>query len=271
MQWPLQDAGLTQSGAATTASSTPVTVTASATPHTKGSWVELVTTTSFDAGMIWLQCREFINANGVDTSMLLDIGVGASGSEQVIVSNVLIGHHPGSINLPIPVWIPSGSRIAVRVQSATASKATEVACYLTGGGGWSPSDAGGRATTYGANTATSSGTASSTPGAANTKGAWQQVTASTTAPARWLLALAAGPPGVTSMSNCDALVDVGYGGSGSEQALISNLQYRHNSSEAAHMSPVLVPCNIPAGSRLVVRHAGSITSQVPAVVLIGVD
>ena len=103
-----------------------ITVTASASTNTKGSWTELIAST--DADTTWLHVRTIISTfNSVDTSFLLDIGTGASGSETVRIANVGVGYSssasPGFI---FPLSIPSGTRIAARAQSAVASRAGTV-------------------------------------------------------------------------------------------------------------------------------------------------
>lgn len=271
MQWPMSDAGRVITGGSVSASSTPAVLTASGTTHTKGSWVELVTSTGYDTNLLWLGSRESTNSNGVDNSLLIDVGVGGSGSEVALISNLMWGHHPGERSLLIPIGIPSGTRISARFQSAVASKTMDFNCLLAGGGGWAGPDCGRRATTYGANTATSSGINSATPGSANTKSAWTQITSSTTNPIKWLIPMAAGPNGVTAFSNLDALIDIGIGGAGSEQVIVADLPYRHTTAEYSRFVQIAVPVNIAAGTRLAVRHAASITTQVPSLAIIGVD
>lgn len=271
MRWPLTDAVRTLAGGFTSATSGVASIVASATPHTKGAWVELVTSTGFDTTLLAILGRESINTNGADTSLLLDIGIGGSGSEIVLVPDIMWGHQAGERCLVLPLGVPAGSRISARTQSAVASQAMQLTCQMSGCGGWTSADCGRRATTYGANAATSSGVNSATPGAANTKSAWTQITASTTNPIRWLSPQAAGPAGVTSMSNMDALIDIGVGGAGSEQVIIPDLSYRHTSSEYCRFPQVAFPVNLPAGVRLAIRHQGSITTQVPSLTILGVD
>lgn len=267
--WPLTDAGIAQSGVVNTSASVPITVTASGTTTAKGPWTELVDVVACDTATVVVMSRETIATNGSDTSLLLDLGIGGPGVETPIVSNLMWGHHLGERVLPIPIRVPAGARLCARIQSATSSKTMEVSCVLLGGG--YATDAGSRATTYGINTTTVTGVALSTPGGANTKGAWTEISSGTAAPLRWMIPMAAPPAGITALSNCDGLIDFGYGASGHEQVLVANLPYRHTSGEACRFPPITLPCNLPAGTRLVARHQATVTTHVPAVAVIGVD
>jgi hypothetical protein len=77
--WPATAGGaLTAVGVDTSTSAGSVTATASATPHTKGSWVEVVASTATTSQSVILSLRDQIAANGADTSVLLDVGIGAA-------------------------------------------------------------------------------------------------------------------------------------------------------------------------------------------------
>lgn len=93
--------------------------------NTKGSWVEIIASTAFDY-------REMIVAvgnsddfgKGSNDSVLVDVGVGAAGSEEVILPDMLFGQgttldglSPPSVG-PVPIHVPSGSRLAARAQSS---------------------------------------------------------------------------------------------------------------------------------------------------------
>jgi hypothetical protein len=97
------------------------TITASGSINTKGSYVQLVASTAKD------YCGFYIipDCNSVSTAthLLIDIAIGGAGSELVIVPNwwqaPLLDKMRASF---IPIRIPSGTRIAARSQSATASQ-----------------------------------------------------------------------------------------------------------------------------------------------------
>jgi hypothetical protein len=99
-----------------------VTATTGATAHTMGAWVQVTASTSQDYDWVGLIVgTTFVSAN--DTRTLLDIGIGPSGSEVTVVESVPVGYANivASLVLQFPVNIPSGSRVAVRVQSSRTS------------------------------------------------------------------------------------------------------------------------------------------------------
>ncbi len=97
-----------------------VTVTAGGTPHVKTAYSQITASTSGDWLGFWVYFDP-TNASATDTSTLMDVAVGGSGSEQVIVANLPIGYK-GNIFVDnfvyIPLYIPNATRVAVRMQSA---------------------------------------------------------------------------------------------------------------------------------------------------------
>jgi hypothetical protein len=225
------------------------TITASSTTHTKGSWSQLVASTSAESSGLLL----FASGNAVTstaTSMLLDIGTGAAGSESVIVPDIALGGANG-YRVLIPIRIPSGVRVAARCQSAVASRTVTIAPHL-----FSASFADRLPTvldSLGTISATSAGTAMS--GAANT---WVQVTASTAKDYQALILVpcsdaTTGINGVVRLS-----LGIGAAGSETELAYIQNLQASTPAlSDLAGNSAFsfgLAGRFIPAGTRVAVRH-----------------
>jgi hypothetical protein len=97
----------------------PTLVTAGAAAHTKGSWTELISSTSKKTVGIMV----FVTAQGTGKKFLCDIGVGAVDSEVVLIPN-LITYVPSfgsqGNQIFIPVVIPAGSRITARCQCDSA-------------------------------------------------------------------------------------------------------------------------------------------------------
>lgn len=152
-------------------------VTASGTPNVKGSWVELISSANFDVCGISLaifadSASAAVNAN------LYDIGVGAAGSEQPIVSNLL---NTGSTNLTagglsyfLPLEIKKGTRISARHQSNVASKGARITTFLHGGFSAPPWKTFAGAEGIGVDTADSGGT-THTPGNSGAESAWANI------------------------------------------------------------------------------------------------
>lgn len=89
----------------------------------KGAWSELLAATSNDSfGMLLMVNNSFTAAAG--RNFVLDIGIGGAGSERVIVPNLICGManpYPSAIYHYFPLFIPAGSRVAVRSQANIAN------------------------------------------------------------------------------------------------------------------------------------------------------
>lgn len=118
------------------------TLTASATPHTKGTVVEI----SSGATRDWYGLHVMIMNDSVSATFitnLVDVLVGPSGSEQPIIPSI-IGTHGISSNLGgswsyfWPVFIPGGTRVSARTQSNVASRNTNIAVWEPSGFGTVP-------------------------------------------------------------------------------------------------------------------------------------
>lgn len=249
------------------------TATASGTPHTKGSWQEIIAATTSDVTFLWLTLTASTFTAATDTSTLLDIGIGAAASEVVVVPNLAVGYQSAvsATVTPlygIPVFIPVGSRVAIRAQSAVASKtvAAQVVLGQMPNGKRSPVSI----EAIGADTASSHGVTLGAPAGTNTKGAWTQIVAATSQPYEALIFGVQGGSDTTLISG-GALLDIGFGGSGAEVALAPDLPLAANSSEYySYGVPPIIPCRIPAGTRLAARYqtAGATTGM--DVILYGV-
>lgn len=269
--WFLSDAGMQAMGGHVVATSTLTNVAASATVNTPGNWVQMHASAPFPVSTVTL----FTGNTGIFTAAqnsqtLFDIGLGASGSEQLLVQDVAIGGAAQFTTWHFPLTVPTGSRLALRLRSAVASKACIFGMMLYGGG--SGMESGYRATTYGAVPASSRGTVLATPGAANVKAAWTVISASTTAAMRWLVVGLAAPDTATSSAS-NGLVDIGVGTAGVEAVGIANIPYRTSTSEdILAAAPMTYPVKLPAGSRLVARIQASVAAAgaVPNITITGI-
>ena len=129
------------------------TITADSVAHVKGAWTEIIASTSSDADSIYLQLRLF-STSAVNTAGLLDVGIGGSGSEVVVIENLPTGGAEGVYHL-LPLRIPAGSRIAARFQCAEVSNTGEVTIKVLNTGNYVSAPT--SLVTLGANTATSAG------------------------------------------------------------------------------------------------------------------
>lgn len=98
--------------------------------NTKGAWAQLVASTTYDATYIIVQ----FSCVAAFKSAALDIGIGASGSEVVLLPNLIA--QSGQQNdyeqytYAFPVNIPAGTRIAGRYQISNASGAHDCYCNV---------------------------------------------------------------------------------------------------------------------------------------------
>jgi hypothetical protein len=147
-------------------------VTAHATIHTKGSYAELIASTTHDAVGFWLLAHA-TQVTATATPLLLDIAIGAAASEVVIVPDLQAGWKwsmASSVlsSVYLPVRIPKGSRIAARCQALITADTVRVIVALDEGpaNGAFPGFAG--CDVYGLDAANSRGTLH-TPGATGTE------------------------------------------------------------------------------------------------------
>ena len=97
-----------------------VTIDPGGTSHTKGSWTEIISSTSHDYDLIVLTFGNNLNNIATAASWLIDIGTGAASSEVAILSDLY--HSVGTFEndfvhcMPIYVPIPSGTRVSARAQ-----------------------------------------------------------------------------------------------------------------------------------------------------------
>lgn len=240
--------------------SSAVTVTASASAHTKGSWSPIIASTSTDVDYMIVSVRG-VGVGGSASGTLLDIGKGAAGSETSIAENVAVGSNGGAsttnnVSFGIAANIPSGTRIAARIQSVvTGGKTAVVEIYTFNFGGASlvPSTV----DVLGTDTATSRGTAI----AANNT--WTPITASTS---QAYIGLAFVPSASNSvMATLAGVFEVGVGSSGNEQT-VGFFDYDSTTSEfilnrAPNDSAFWIfGRDIPAGSRLAIRQDQNTTT-----------
>lgn len=222
-----------------------------ATPHTKGAWTQITASTTADTGLIIVN---FSGTAGIatDASVLFDIGVGASGSEVVIASDLAVGGiaFSQSLHFSLPVFIAAGSRIAARAQAATTTTAGSIQWMLarTADMHLTPRSL----DTLGVVSSTSRGIALS-----GASGSYTEIVAATSQPyqAMHLMASAGGKTGINS--NFRLTLAVGSAGSEVDIGTVDLTQ-----ASGGSVNPVANPTPqpaifgrvVPAGSRISVKH-----------------
>lgn len=105
--------------------------------NTKGSYTQLIAATGQDYQGINIHFSNGTNSAPSTTDWLIDIAIGAGGSEEILLPNLgcsasSSGQFP-LIYMPFPVQIPSGTRIAARCQ-CTITDATDRLIRVAGWG-----------------------------------------------------------------------------------------------------------------------------------------
>lgn len=271
-EWGLFDAGRQAMGGQVLGTSALTTVVASATPNQVGGWVQMHSSVPFPVSMVAVFTGNAgIFTSAANTQTLLDVGIGPSPTEQVLIQDVAIGGIAQFAHWHFPMTVPMGARLSMRLRSIVASKSCVFGMRVYGGG--SGLDSGYRATTYGAFQTGSRGTVLTTPTVANSKAAWTVISAATTAPMRWLVVSVSAPNTATS-SAVNGLIDIGVGITGSEAVLVPDIPFRTSLAEdILAAGPMTYPVSLPAGVRLVARLQQSVVAALgcPTVTLTGIS
>lgn len=225
-------------------------ITAPGGTNTKGAYTQLIASTSADAVGVMLT----INTTGSTMLFgLLDIAIGGSGSEVVVIPDLPIfrfsGLNTGFVPIFIPVAIPAGSRISARYQNDAAGLSASVSLELVAGNinfVASP-----RVTAYGISTSVSRGTTVDPGGTAHTKGAYAELVAATAFKSNW--AVVTTFPDTTPVGEAGWLLDIALGASGSEVPIISNMLLRGSASYGTGHCRFALPLALPEGVRVAAR------------------
>jgi hypothetical protein len=232
---------------------TSITATSSVTIHTPGAWTELIASTSGDATLLVLNFGG-IQVSATETSLLVNIATGLSGSEAVVASGIAVGgaagHTDSGMNVVVylPLRLPASTRVAIQCQSLISADTVAVrySLYRLGALHMVPPTV----DVLGSSTATSRGTVMS-----GGSGSYVEIIAST---ARDYRAICIVPSIASStVGNITATYTAAVGGAGSE-ADIGSIIARYGATELVNMVPAAPPLPlaryIPAGSRLSVKH-----------------
>ena len=247
-----------------TATSLGTSVASGSTANTKGAYTQLVASTTYDA--TWLILTSNGGGAGITTNLIMavDVAIGASGSEQVILSNLvfLTSTDGPSINrVAIPCHIPAGSRIAIRSAVPLTGSITTYFNITLLDGSFTEPEALFVCDTYGFQSTGTKGTTLDPGTTANTKGAYAQLVASTSADIRgfFLTFDNQGYTATGSNTQGDMLIDLAIGASGSEQIIIPNMQVFNKTDHT--LGPMIIvpnmtefmPIQIPNGTRIAAR------------------
>lgn len=245
-----------------------LTVTGSGSNNTKGSWVEI------HAGLTKDVYGLNLNILGwpLNRDMLLDIGVGAAGSETVLVSNIQHSSVPAAAYatgcVTIPIFIRRGTRIAMRSQAHVATAAPQIVTHFQHLNPYRRLYR--HSETWGANTAVSGGTTVDPGAVANTLGSWTQLVASSSRRMRAFI-VCCGNMSNSARSTYSWQFEVGVGGAGSEVAFAKGGLWSQTVND--YVTPQFYGpfwADVPAGSRVSVRSQCSGTDATDRLVYFSV-
>jgi hypothetical protein len=167
-----------------------ISVTAHASTNTKGSYTELIAATTYESFGVMVQLAGLQTTASTNQRCLVDISIGAAGSELVLIPDLTCGNvadyaaaSSGAVYYYFPIYVPAGVRVSARCQASTGGDIVNVAVRLfqnLTGTQW----VGSRVTAYGVDAANSRGT-SHTP-SQNSYNTATELTSSTTNPIRYM-------------------------------------------------------------------------------------
>ena len=261
MDWTFTEGQVWDTVGADTSTTQATSIPDSNTAHVKGSWTELTSSLPRTCAGFWLN---FVNNVAGDDQTMLDIGVGASGSEQVILANAYIKSNGADIGeyVYIPLTIPAGTRIAARCQTRQALSSSDPWCEIIFEAKGFLCDQGlSTSETFGATTSNTTGVVIDTGATPHVKGAWVQLTSGLARDARALVLCVA-----MDMDNSTLttrwLIDIAVGASGSEQIILANILFSLDGSGVGLMRPGFygpIPVEIKAGTRIAARGQATAT------------
>lgn len=230
------------------------------TANAKGAWVPISASTprAYDALSVLM-----FRPVGI-SQMLVDIGIGASGSETVLIPDLYWPWGKSAFYgclYTLPVHVPGGSRLAGRAQSdRTNADKVDVIVYGHALGSDKPMTQ--RVLTLGVDSGATKGVTLDPGTTAHTKpSSWTEITAATPAQFHGIV-VGLGQDGLSQAPNGEALVDIALGSAGSETVLVENLAASsHVGSDAYFPTVHPVPVNVPAGARLSARAQSSDTGS----------
>lgn len=245
--WPILSSGAKYTPVGADYTYTRGTAMVCSSVNTKCSWVTLSSSTPHEADFL-LICVQNPGTN----DCLIDIGIGAT--PDIVASNLFHSSY-GNADYRIfylPLTLPAGVALKARCQTDATGTFYIYAILLKGGFLQSPGYQ--RLTTHGAVYSGDTGGTLIDPGATpNVKGAWTQLSASITNPAK-MLGVAIGLIGRSHEGLSPlTMLDIGVGPNPSQVVIIPDLPFRMCWGVTGLGSVAWFPVNIPTGTALWAR------------------
>lgn len=238
-------------------------VTSGAAATTKGAWTQQFA--SLSSTISWVYLSVATNSQTLSLKVLVDVGVGAAGAEQVVVSNLAVGGL-GGITIGFPLRVNAGSRLSLRISADRTSTAFNVYMIATHRFPDAELQMPTVVDVLGTNAATNTGTALS-----GASGTWNEIVAGTQKDYQCLALI----PSLTGQPFGGSItLELGYGASDSPR-VVGSIVFSTNTSQysitggLAGLTDAIGPA-VPAGTRIAVRHNIAANPERYGVSLIGV-
>jgi hypothetical protein len=223
-------------------------LTKSASANTKSAWFSMGTLTT-DCLALLLRVG-YLNNSGTDHGVLHDIGIGAAGSQVVVVSNIVQGQPAGTaltnfvlFQHVLPLSFPAGTQLWIRSSVDVASSTPHL------GGSFTPMGSAFNQMQEFAGVETvgqvGTGTGATLIGGAGAKGSYVQLGTSTQDYAAMFLCF----DFAAQSGTIRGLIDVAIGASGSQQIIIPNVSAGPGDG-FSYMDLEPVPVQVPAGTKI---------------------
>lgn len=243
-------------------------LTAHATPHDKGAYATLMTTT-YDVYGFWLGVNGSATA-ATQTDMLMDIAIGPA-QEHVIVPtlpvgwrSVATGASPGELLLWFPIYIPAGTLVSARIQALITIDTLDVVMFANAGSaGLRKEDFFTGCDAYGVTLAASQGT-SHTPGNTGALSTAADIGSVTSKDYGAVMFMAQGTLANTTMNTLAYHWELVRGG---QTVCVWYAGTTSSEFTTGPFPPAPFHRNIPAGTQLQVRGECSGTAQAQDVIL----
>jgi hypothetical protein len=259
---------------------TGLSITASATANTPGAWVQYIANNAISASdtiqALHIQAIGNNQVSGADNSALIDIGVGAAGSEVIIAEGIAVGGAANSggagPHMHIPVRIPGATRVALRTRAAVGSRIITVQQVVASGPLSGVPFAFPLPTALdviGTSATTSRGTSMS-----GASGTWTEILSATSRAYQALAIVPSVSGGFTGGTSLTYLLELGIGAAGQEAAVAYSVGTL-SANGIIFPLPVAAPntiygANVPVGTRIAVRHNAPSNPERLAACVIGV-
>ncbi len=223
-----------------------VDVTSGVGALTKGSYVELISSTLFAS--TWMSFQVYCDLTNTHSGF--DLATGEAASEVIILDDQLYhfrnnsGGNGRGNTFSFPMTIPAGTRLSVRVQDGEAGAILHQHT-LTISNFTPPASV--------ASTSDSSGKKTVVSGGLNAYGSWVELIAATTLQRGWMVVSL-----FTPTSSAEGELDIGIGAAGLEVPLMNDLAFKKSASGGANQGVtfstyIYFPVTIASGTRIAAR------------------